>query len=113
MVALNSLQRKAWEISENPQTEEKTRVQALSLVKDCVINKMDLLTNATVVNDAIKFVIDSKQKLKLGNQKGIYNENNESKEEPDSDEKDSDRLQERNRNGKEQKKVKLRTRFFD
>jgi hypothetical protein len=49
----------------------------------------------------------------LGNQKGIYNENNESKEEPDYDEKDSDRLQERNRNGKEQKKAKLRTRFFD
>jgi hypothetical protein len=73
---------------------------------------MDLLTNATVVNDAIKFVIDSKQKLKLGNQKGIYNENNESKEEPDYDEKDSDRLQERNRNGKEQKKAKLRIRFF-
>jgi hypothetical protein len=33
----------------------------------------------------------------LSNQKGIYSENNESKEEPDSDEKDSDRLQERNR----------------
>jgi hypothetical protein len=66
MVALNSLQRKTWEISENPQTEEKTRVQALSLVKDCVINKMDLLTNATVVNDAIKFVIDSKTEIEIG-----------------------------------------------
>ena len=52
--------------------------------------KLDLLTNATVVNDAMKFVIDSKEKLKLSNQKVIYNENNESKEEPDYDEKDSD-----------------------
>ena len=42
MTALNSLQRKAWEISENPQTEKKTKVQALSIARDCVINKMDL-----------------------------------------------------------------------
>ena len=37
MTALNSLQRKAWEISEDPQTEEKTKVQALSLAKECVL----------------------------------------------------------------------------
>ena len=58
MAALNSLQRKAWEISENPQTEEKTKVQALSLARDCVINKIDLLTNASVVNDAMRFISD-------------------------------------------------------
>jgi hypothetical protein len=105
--------KRAWNISNNTEADKRESIHALSLAKECYSMKLDLLTNATVVNDAIKFVIDSKQKLKLGNQKGIYNENNESKEEPDSDEKDSDRLQERNRNGKEQKKVKLRTRFFD
>ena len=36
--------------------EERRQVQALSLARDCVINKLDLLTNATVVNDAMKFV---------------------------------------------------------
>jgi len=56
LAALNSVQKKAWEISEKPDTEERTKVQALSLAKECVINKLDLLTNATVVNDAIRFV---------------------------------------------------------
>jgi hypothetical protein len=54
---------------------------------------MELLTNATVVDDAIKFVTDSKEKLKLSNQKAIYNKNNESKEEPDYDQ-DKDQLEE-------------------
>jgi predicted transcriptional regulator len=41
VVALNSLQKKAWEISERSNVEEKTQVQALSLAKECVINKLD------------------------------------------------------------------------
>jgi hypothetical protein len=31
-------------------------LQALSLAKDCYSMKMDLLTNATMVDDAIRFV---------------------------------------------------------
>ncbi len=76
--------------------------------------KLDLLTNATVIGDAMKFVAEkSNEKLMLSTKEEGNNENNESKEEPDYDEKDSDRLQERNRNRKEQKRAKLRTRFFD
>jgi hypothetical protein len=71
LLQANSLQKKAWEISQNPETEEKTKVQALSLAKECMINKLDLLTNATVVDDAIRFVEQSKEKLmsskKVGN----------------------------------------------
>jgi hypothetical protein len=55
------LQKKAWEISENTK-EEKTKVQALSLAKEYVINKSDLLTNATVVDDALRFIKESKIK---------------------------------------------------
>ena len=47
MTALNSLQRKAWEISENTEGD-KEKIQALSLAKDCVINKLELLTNTSV-----------------------------------------------------------------
>ncbi|MFL6365097.1 MAG: hypothetical protein ACJ719_07850 [Nitrososphaeraceae archaeon] len=40
----------------------------MSLAKDCYYMKLDLLTNATVVDDAIRFVFDrSKDKLKLLN----------------------------------------------
>jgi hypothetical protein len=41
------------------------KVQASSLAKECVIHKMDLLTNATVVEDAMKFVEQSKGRLKM------------------------------------------------
>ena len=80
LVALNSLQRKAWEISENPEAEHRTKVQALSLAKQCVINKLDLLTNATVVIDAIRFVADKKQikdKLKSSQKEQDDKESNE------------------------------------
>jgi predicted transcriptional regulator len=63
LAALNSLQKKAWEISDNEETDEKTKVQALSLAKECVINKLELLTNATVVNDATNFITEKKQQL--------------------------------------------------
>ena len=33
-------------------------MQALSLAKDCYSMKLDLLTNATVVDDAIRFVTE-------------------------------------------------------
>ena len=94
IVALNSLQRKAWEISENPQTEEKIKVQALSLARDCVINKMELLTNATVVDDAIRFVSEhtannNKEKLISSKEKDSYRQ--ESKEQqPEYSNKDSE-----------------------
>ena len=56
ILALNSLQKKASEMSENSETEDKTKIQALSISKKCIINKLDLLSNATVVEDAMQFV---------------------------------------------------------
>ena len=45
---------------------QKTRekIQALSLAKECYSMKMDLLTNATVVDDAIRFVSSNKSREK-------------------------------------------------
>ena len=63
ILALNSLQKKASEMSENSETEDKIKIQALSISKKCIINKIDLLTNATVVEDAMQFVQQSKEKL--------------------------------------------------
>ena len=47
-------------------TEDKReKIQALSLAKECYLMKMALLTNATAVDDAIRFVSQkSKQNLK-------------------------------------------------
>jgi hypothetical protein len=51
------------DIKEFRNRRQKTKVQALSIAKKCIINKLDLLTNATVVEDAMQFVQQSKKKL--------------------------------------------------
>jgi hypothetical protein len=64
LVGLNAITREAW--STEQQTEDKReKIQALSLAKECYSMKLELLTNATVVDDAIRFVSGrSKEKLK-------------------------------------------------
>jgi hypothetical protein len=55
LVGLNAILREAWNTSQ--QTEDRReKIQSLSLAKDCYSMKLDLLTNATVVDDAIRFV---------------------------------------------------------
>jgi hypothetical protein len=65
LVGLTAITREAWNTAQ--QTEDKReKIQALSLAKECYSMKLDLLTNATVVDDAIRFVSDrSKDKEKL------------------------------------------------
>jgi hypothetical protein len=48
--------------------DKREKIQALSLAKDCYSMKLDLLTNATVVDDAIRFVASEKSKDKEGEQ---------------------------------------------
>jgi predicted membrane chloride channel (bestrophin family) len=84
MVELNAITREAWNTAQ--QTEDKReKIQALSLAKECYSTKLDLLTNATVVDDAIRFVSDrSKEKIKSSN-----NSNEDRKEESNEpDERD-------------------------
>ena len=55
LVGLTAILREAWTTSQ--QTEDnKEKIQALSLAKECYSMKLDLLTNATVVDDAIRFI---------------------------------------------------------
>jgi len=50
----------------------------LSLAKDCYSMKLDLLTNATMVDDAIRFVLSHKSKKKLkSSSEGHKEESNE------------------------------------
>jgi IS30 family transposase len=55
LVGLTAILREAWSTSQ--QTEDRReKIQALSLAKECYSMKLDLLTNATVVDDAIRLV---------------------------------------------------------
>jgi predicted transcriptional regulator len=81
LVGLNAITREAWNTAN--QTEDKReKIQALSLAKECYSMKLDLLTNATVVDDAIRFV-SSKTKENL---KSSGEDDKEESNEPDYDE---------------------------
>jgi hypothetical protein len=54
-----------WNTAQNTE-EKREKIRAFSLAKECYSMKLELLTNATVVDDAIRFVADkSKDKEKL------------------------------------------------
>ena len=55
LVGITSILREAWTTSHRAQ-DNKEKIQALSLAKECYSMKLDLLTNATVVSDAVRFV---------------------------------------------------------
>ena len=60
LVGITTILREAWNTSQ--QTEDRReKIQALSLAKECYSMKLDLLTNATVVDDAIRFVSESEK----------------------------------------------------
>jgi hypothetical protein len=55
MVGLNAITKEAWNTAQSTE-DKREKIQALSLAKECYSMKLDLLTNATVVDDAIRFV---------------------------------------------------------
>lgn len=45
-----------WNTSRQEDIDNREKMQALTLAKECYSMKLDLLTNATVVDDAIRFI---------------------------------------------------------
>jgi predicted transcriptional regulator len=65
LVGLTAILREAWSTSQQAE-DRREKILALSLAKECYSMKLDLLTNATVVDDAIRFVSESeKSKTKI------------------------------------------------
>src|SRR5215217_1780188 len=91
LVGLNAITKEAWNTAQSTE-DKREKIQALSLAKECYSMKLDLLTNASVVDDAIRFVSDrSKDKEKI--ESSDSNDKEESNE-PDYDE-DEDQLEEK------------------
>jgi hypothetical protein len=90
LVGLTAITREAWNTAANTE-DKREKIQALSLAKECYSMKLDLLTNATVVEDAIRFVSqESKEKVESTNSN---DEDDKESREPDYDE-DKDQLEE-------------------
>jgi hypothetical protein len=55
LVGLNAITKEAWNTAQSTE-DKRENIQALSLAKECYSMKLELLTNATVVDDAIRFI---------------------------------------------------------
>ena len=64
LVGLTAILREAWNTSQQT-GDNREKIQALSLAKECYSMKLDLLTNATVVDDAVRFTKESQDKLAM------------------------------------------------
>jgi hypothetical protein len=92
LVGLNAITREAWNTAQSTE-DKREKIQALSLAKECYSMKLDLLTNATVVDDAIRFASSQKSKEKLIPLTNDSEHDEEVSREPDYDE-DEDQLEE-------------------
>ena len=90
LVGLNAITKEAWNTAHNTE-DKREKIHALSLAKECYSMKLDLLTNATVVDDAIRFVSSNKSKEKLNSASSDNEYGKEESNEADYDE-DQDQL---------------------
>ena len=91
MLGLDAILKEAWNTSQQAR-QEREKIQALSLAKECYSMKLDLLTKAAVVDDAIR-IVSSKTEEKIKSSASNSNEDNLESNEPDYDE-DKDQLEE-------------------
>jgi predicted transcriptional regulator len=92
LVGLTAITKEAWNTAHDPEYKRE-KIQALSLAKECYSMKMDLLTNATVVDDAIRFVSQkSKDKEKIESSDSEHDK--EESNEPGYDDEDKYQLEE-------------------
>jgi predicted transcriptional regulator len=85
LVGLTAITKEAWNTSANTE-DKREKIQALSLAKECYSMKLDLLTNATVVDDAIRFVSERykyKSKEELNSSSSDGEGDKEESNEPD------------------------------
>ena len=76
LVGLAAITKEAWNTAQSAE-DKREKIQALSLAKECYSMKLDLLTNATVVDDAIRFV--SERSKKTNNNQGLEEDKRQEK----------------------------------
>jgi hypothetical protein len=90
LVGLTAILREAWNTSQQAE-DRREKIQALSLAKECYSMKLDLFTNATVVDDAIRFVASEKSRDKEGEQvKSSTSSDNSGNEDNDKESNEPD-----------------------
>ena len=76
LVGLTAITKEAWNTAQSTE-DKREKIQALSLAKECYSMKLDLLTNATVVDDAIRFASSNKSEEELKSSSANNNEDDQ------------------------------------
>jgi hypothetical protein len=85
LVGLTAITKEAWNTASNTE-DKREKIQALSLAKECYSMKLDLLTNATIVDDTIRFASQkSGQNLKPSSDSSNEDDSNEQDYSEDTD----------------------------
>jgi hypothetical protein len=92
-IGLTAITKEAWKTADHTE-DKREKLQALSLAKECYLMKLDLLTDATVVDDAIRFVPSNKFKDSLRSPGNNDEVDKEESNEPDYDEDQLEKEQE-------------------
>ena len=100
LVGLTAITKEAWNAAANTE-DKREKIQALSLAKECYSMKLDLLTNATVVDYAIRFVSGRSKGRPNSSSSGSNQDNIEESNVPDYNE-DRDQLEEEQEEGAEE-----------
>ena len=61
-IRIDQVLKKAWHIA-NTTADERVRLQALALIDQCNSHKMELITNGSIVSDALQYVNGKAEKL--------------------------------------------------
>lgn len=61
IIGLTTILNEMWLMSYQRDIDRREKIQALSLAKECYSMKLELLTNATVIGDAVRFVTSHQQ----------------------------------------------------
>lgn len=65
--------------------DERVRLQALALIDQCNAHKMEMVTNGSIVSDALKYVNGKAEKLKTSVSTTSYEEEEEEIEEEEKE----------------------------
>ena len=105
---MTAILKEAWNTSQQAE-DKREKIQALSLAKECYSMKLDLLTNATVVDDAIRFVSQSeksknkeeKEQVKRSSASSILDNSSNENDNKESDEPDYNEDEKSDKEGEE------------
>ena len=76
LIGLNAILTRTWDIANNPHSNERDRLRAISVTMQAYSMKIDLLSNATVVERAVRFVDRNRGLMPQNNQVLIEQSNN-------------------------------------